>query len=421
MKLKIIAILLLSFMIARADENVSSYPLFQYDIVAHAAKEDLSRGRIEIFIEVLYDDLLFLKTTESYDAEYEISVIILEGNEQVDGDLWKESVSVETFDQTNSRRDIDLTHKTFELEPGKYTVKLRLEDVESRKSYAFEEKIKVDDYSEPPVSGSEITFVRQIEMDGDRIKTIFPEVTTSYKGLGHPAFAYFEIYNPQMADSARISYQILGEKSKFTYRRTASIALSGERSAYSIPLPTDSLSHDRYNLIVEIVANEKMARLEKTFYIRWGGLPRSAEDLDMAIKQLQYIANSKEWKKLKKASDDKKLQAFIEFWKTRDPSPGTEQNEAMESYYAKIDAANQAFTVMGREGWQTDRGIVFVVLGPPDEVIRNDYPSGSRPYQIWQYYSINRQFEFFDRHGFGDYEFVYPVSIAELQRFIGRQ
>ena len=422
MKIRSIILSLFIFSaLARASDNVASYPLFHYDIVVHASKEDLSMGRIEIFIEVLYDDLQFLKAVDSYDAEYELSAIILDGNEQVDGDIWKESISVETYDQTNSRSAIDLTHKTFEIEPGKYTVKLQFEDVESGRTYSSEQKIRVDDYSKPAVSGSEITFARQVEMDGNQIKSIFPEVTTSYKGLGYPAFAYFEIYNPQLAESAEISYQIIGEQSKFKYKETKRIDLAGERSAFSIALPTDSLSHDRYRLIVDIVANKKKARLEKHFYIRWGGLPRNAQDLDTAIKQLQYLATSKEWKKLKKAPQDKKLQYFIEFWETRDPSPGTEQNEAMESYYAKIDAANQAFTVMGRDGWQSDRGIVFIVLGPPDEVIRNDYPSNSRPYQIWQYYSINRQFEFYDRNGFGDYEFVYPISVGELQRFAERR
>ena len=122
-------------------------------------------------------------------------------------------------------------------------------------------------------------------------------------------------------------------------------------------------------------------------------------------------------KKIKKAPEAKKLEFFLKFWKDRDPSPGTEENEAMDSYYTKVSMANQNFTVMGRKGWRSDRGMIFILLGPPDEVIRNDYPSGSRPYQIWQYYSINRQFEFYDRNGFGDYELIYPVSVYDIQRY----
>ncbi|MBN1480386.1 GWxTD domain-containing protein [candidate division KSB1 bacterium] len=400
-----------------AADNVSPYPLFHYDIVAHAAMESLSSGRIDIFIEVVYDDVQFRKNDDTYQASYELSAIILDGRDQVDGDLWKESLSVDAYEKTNSRRDIDLSHKVFRLDPGKYTVKLGFEDLESGQMYESEEKIVIDDYSKPPISGSEITFARKIEMENGRVKSIFPEVTTNYKGLGYPAFAYFEIYNPQRADEASVSVQISGENTGYKKTTSEIIDLDGERTDYVIALPTDTLSHDRYLLRVEIIVNNKKANLEKIFYIRWGGLPRSADDLDVAINQLHYIASSKEWKKMRKAPDAKKLEYFIEFWKKRDPTPGTEQNEAMESYYAKISTANQEFTVMGRKGWQTDRGIVYIILGPPNEIIRNDYPSGSRPYQIWQYYAINRQFAFFDRNGFGDYEFVNPISIGELQRF----
>jgi GWxTD domain-containing protein len=374
-------------------------------------------GRIEVFIEVVYDDIQFLKTETGYDASYELSAIIMDGRDQVNGDLWKKTLSVDTFDKTNSRSDIDLSHKTFTLEPGKYVVKLGLEDLESHRTFTTEEKITIDDYSKPVVSASEITFVRRMEKDGDRVTSIFPQVTSPYKGLGHPAYAYFEIYNPQNAETAEITYQIIGENTDYKSKSSETIRLTDTITDYSITLPTDSLAHDRYTLAVEIVVDNKKAQIEKTFYMRWGGLPRTAGDLDAAIQQLQYIASRGEWKKLKKASDADKLKYFQEFWQKRDPSPSTAQNEAMESYYAKIDVANQEFSVMGREGWKSDRGVVFIILGPPNEIIRNDYPAGSRPYQIWQYYGINRQFEFYDRNGFGDFEFLYPLSIAELQRF----
>ena len=195
------------------------------------------------------------------------------------------------------------------------------------------------------------------------------------------------------------------------------VTLSGERSMLSISLPTDSLTHDTYNLAIEIKTAGIKAILEKTFYIRWSGLPKDAEDLDTAIQQLQLIATSKEWKKIKKAPDEEKFKLFKEFWNKLDPSPGTEQNEDMESFYARVAVANQSFSVMKQEGWKSDRGTVFIILGPPDEIIRNDYPQNSKPYQIWQYYSLNRQFEFYDRDGFGDFQFIYPISIYELQRY----
>jgi GWxTD domain-containing protein len=411
-------ILFLLFALALgAADNKSPYPLFYYDIVAYADKQDLAMGRIDIFLEVVYDDVQFVKVEDTYKAEYELSAIVMDGREQVDGDIWKESFTVDNFDATNSRNDISLSHKSFTLEPGKYTVQLRFEDVQSGKTYETDEKIRVEDYSKPDISASEVMFARKIEFENGQIKSIFPEVTTRNKGLGHPSYAYFEIYNPKLAESAELTFEIRAENSDYKKRYTETLALNGERSGYSLELPTDSLQHDRYTLGVEIVANNKKAELQKPFYVRWSGLPRNAGDLDEAIMQVHYIATREEWKKMRKASEPKKLEYFIEFWKNRDPSPGTDENEAMQSYYARVEMANQSFSVMGRKGWQTDRGLVFIILGPPNEVIQNNYPSNSRPYHIWQYYAINRQFEFFDRNGFGDFEFINPLSIVELQRF----
>jgi len=415
----VLLILLCSMAVSfAASENVSDYPLFHHDLVVKASQSSLSLARIDIFAEVLYDDLQFVKTAEDFEGNFEMTAVLMDGNDQADGKIWKESVVVESYDKTNSRSDISLTHETFDdVEPGKYKVLLSYEDLESGQTYKTEAKVTVDDFSKPAISGSGITFARRVDIEDNQVKGIFPEVTNQYKGLGSPAHAYFEIYNPNGYNAAKVEYEIRGVNNKFKFKNSFQAPLNGERTAYAITLPTDSLAHDAYHLIIKIKAEGKTARLQKDFYIRWSGLPRTAEDLNAAISQLQLIATNKEWKKIKKAPEAKKLEFFLKFWKDRDPSPGTEENEAMDSYYTKVSMANQNFTVMGRKGWRSDRGMIFILLGPPDEVIRNDYPSGSRPYQIWQYYSINRQFEFYDRNGFGDYELIYPVSVYDIQRY----
>jgi GWxTD domain-containing protein len=415
---KFLLLTMFALMSQNALGQPSDYPLFHHDVVVKASQEDLKLGRIDIFAEVLYDDMQFLKTADNFEANYELTAILLDGKDQVDGKIWKESVVVDTYTKTNSRNDISLTHATFDdVEPGKYKIVLAYEDLESGQTYKTDGKVLVDNFSKPAISGSGITFARRVEIEDNQVKGIFPEVTNNYKGLGFPAHAYFEVYNPNGYKSAKVNYEILAENSKNSIKDGFDIQLEIGRTAYAIPLPTDSLGHDTYHLTIDINADGKKAILKKDFFIRWAGLPRTAEDLDAAISQVQLIATNKEWKKLKKASEANKLEYFLSFWTNRDPSPITEENEEMEAFYAKVSAADQNFSVMGRKGWRSDRGLIFILLGPPDEVVRNDYPSGSRPYQIWQYYSINRQFEFYDRNGFGDYELINPVSIYDIQRY----
>ena len=82
-------------------------------------------------------------------------------------------------------------------------------------------------------------------------------------------------------------------------------------------------------------------------------------------------------------------QAYIEdFWKKRDPDPLTEENEFKREYFDRIDEANRLFRESGtRNGWLTDRGRIFVLLGPPER--RDAYPSGysfyEPPVEIWYY------------------------------------
>jgi GWxTD domain-containing protein len=238
------------------------------------------------------------------------------------------------------------------------------------------------------------------------------------KGLTKNAYAYFEIYNPGEADKVTIDYKITGLVSKSKHTGSYEKVLKGIRTTEFVALPIDSLPHDGYKLEFMVKAGKKKTKTEETFYIRWSGLPASAKDLDTAIDQLKYIATRKEWKKLRKSKGDTRLEEYNTFWKRHDPTPGTDINEAMIAHYNRIEYANRHFSVMQRDGWKTDMGMLYVLLGAPDDIFRESYPVDSKPYQIWRYYRINREFMFYDYTGFGDYRFASPFSIYEIQRYL---
>jgi GWxTD domain-containing protein len=122
-----------------------------------------------------------------------------------------------------------------------------------------------------------------------------------------------------------------------------------------------------------------------------------------------YIINDQERAAFARLTTDEERQKFVEqFWLRRDPTPGTAQNEFKEEHYRRIEYANQRFrTASGQPGWQTDRGHMYVVYGPPDEL--EDHPQGVRTgYQIWLYHHVegvgdNVTITFVDRTGTRDY------------------
>ena len=66
------------------------------------------------------------------------------------------------------------------------------------------------------------------------------------------------------------------------------------------------------------------------------------------------------------------------------------------------------FTVnaLDKDGWETDRGKIYVKYGQPTTVDRHTNELNVPPYEIWYYSSIDRRFIFEDRSSIGDYTLV---------------
>ena len=87
-----------------------------------------------------------------------------------------------------------------------------------------------------------------------------------------------------------------------------------------------------------------------------------------------WIITDEERSAFKQLSNDEERDNFIEaFWQRRDPTPDTAENEFKEEHYRRIAYANEHFPA-GIPGWKTDRGRIYIVFGPADEI--ESHPSG---------------------------------------------
>jgi len=113
---------------------------------------------------------------------------------------------------------------------------------------------------------------------------------------------------------------------------------------------------------------------------------------------VRWIITPEELSTFKQLSNDEERDQFIEqFWLRRDPTPDTPENEYKEEHYRRIAYANEHFAA-GKPGWMTDRGRMYIVYGPPDEI--DAHPSGGQynrpmedgggetstvPFETWRY------------------------------------
>jgi GWxTD domain-containing protein len=111
-----------------------------------------------------------------------------------------------------------------------------------------------------------------------------------------------------------------------------------------------------------------------------------------------WIITDEERAAFKQLSNDEERDNFIEaFWQRRDPTPDTEENEYKEEHYRRIAYANEHFAA-GIPGWKSDRGRMYIMYGPADEI--DAHPSGGTyerpteegggttstfPFETWRY------------------------------------
>ena len=398
---------------------------FYTDLVSTRSTEN-GRSLLSVYLKIPYDELQFVRTAENrFRAVFETSIVVLDDDEdgfQVDGKIWKDTVEVDHFDQTNSRLDLKFTQASFNLEPGSYRLNIGMMDLDSRQTVSHRGKIEVRDYSGPELAISDVLIADAMAPNDQGRMVPQPQVAAPRRTRSE-LFAYFEVYDYQSSPQYEVTYQLRDTKGKKVVDQKTVIERSGKFTPVSIKLPNADLSHGRYQIRIEVKGDGQKAVAERPISLHWEGIPATVADLDEAVEQLRYIAKKDEVSKMKDAPSEKRRQVFLEFWRSKDPTPGTDENELMNQYYERIQYANHNFGSFST-GWKSDMGMVYVIFGPPNDIERNPYNLTTnifagrtvKAYEIWNYYEYNRQFVFIDELGYGDYRLYYPVSIDEYLR-----
>jgi GWxTD domain-containing protein len=149
-----------------------------------------------------------------------------------------------------------------------------------------------------------------------------------------------------------------------------------------------------------------------------------------------YIISDEERKAFGRLNTDEERENFIEqFWLRRDPTPDTEENEYREEHYRRIAYANETFA-SGIPGWKTDRGMIYIKYGPPDE--RDEHSSGgfyerpieegggstsTFPFEKWRYRYIEGMgndinIEFVDTTMTGEYHMTSDPSEKDALLYV---
>jgi GWxTD domain-containing protein len=162
-------------------------------------------------------------------------------------------------------------------------------------------------------------------------------------------------------------------------------------------------------------------------------LKKTLKELDTPYKQwlnedVVYIISPEERQAFLQLETNEEREQFIEqFWLRRSSNPDLPDNDFKEEHYRRIAFANEHFA-SGVPGWKTDRGRMYIMWGPADEV--DSHPTGGTydrpmeegggstttyPWETWRYRYMegigeNVIWEFVDPSGSGEYHLTMDPS-----------
>ncbi|MFN2382763.1 MAG: GWxTD domain-containing protein [Gemmatimonadota bacterium] len=173
-------------------------------------------------------------------------------------------------------------------------------------------------------------------------------------------------------------------------------------------------------LILTSATGETIARSSTPLLIA-GSSGWIVRNWDDALSLIRYEATEDEHDILEKIhGTEERVAAWNCFWAMRDPVTTTSANEALQDYFRRIQIANANWKSALRPGYLSDRGRVFITLGPPDDISQRAMPDGPMPYEVWTYNRYNFQILFVDRIGFNNYQLdssgVYQRELGAIER-----
>jgi GWxTD domain-containing protein len=339
----------------------------------------------------------------------------------------------------------------FIIDKGSYLINVSGSDaVNASNKKTIPEFLAVKPFLNDSTALSDVQLASNIIPNTDNTESIFYKNT--YEVMPLPAsvggemqpvvFYYLELYNLQNQNAVndfKLNEIILNSRGQLVNFKSKKINKSvdtrvevGLVKAHKLPTDTYTLRID----LIDSVANYGVSSSKRFFIYNpsvvapdtlsvtvspvlsttFGAM--SVEELDDLFNKSKYIATNPEIDKYKALSTEEAKREFIyNFWKARDENPSDDRNENYMSYIKRVSESDTRFTAMGRQGWKSDRGRVYIIYGEPSEIERHPNETNTRPYEIWKYESLEGgvYFIFGDITGFNDYQLLHSTKRGEIR------
>jgi GWxTD domain-containing protein len=322
----------------------------------------------------------------------------------------EELVRVATFQETQRADESVLFQQVLRILPGTYKVTATVRDASSTSESSATADYTAPKFGQATNSAPILTY--QATGRGS-LRDPVSLVLNPRGAVGYGSdtlLAYVEGYS--FPEPTKVPFEVLDEQQHSIYSDSLRFRGGREVESQVVRLAPDSVSLGELKIVVGSKP-ERSASALVSFTQAW-----VVTNFDEMLDLLRYFGHDEQIAAMRRAPAGERARLWRDFYEASDPNTGTPENEALNQYFSRINAANQRFKDEGIPGWRTDRGEVLITLGPPDESVESTPGTSSRIIR-WTYLTYRLEIYFQDETGFGRLRLT-PGSRAEYERILAR-
>lgn len=361
--------------------------------------------------------LTFAREGDRYRAGYGTTADLRQGGSTIRHIEAHEIVRVVSFKETTRSDESVIFQQILSVPPGQYVLSLTVRDEGSSRAGSYEEILNVPQLSTgrlaTPVSVYEVQ--PRSTVDSLPQLTVSPRSTATF-GRDTSITVYVEGYGI----GTRLPLRITARNAKGIILWSDSLGLPQRGKLFSgtINVPTSRLD---IGIAMLTVSRRDPADSSSVPVVVTFGDDLAIASFEEMVSYLRYFTTPQKLKTLRDTTPEFRAAAWTTFLRETDPILSTPEHEGLREYFNRIQQANERFREEGIAGWLTDRGMVYVTLGEPDQILEqttNDITQRGRA-QIWEYRQYHAQLIFIDQTGFGRWR-ITASSDADFQSIVQR-
>ncbi|MEA1986367.1 MAG: GWxTD domain-containing protein [Candidatus Marinimicrobia bacterium] len=397
---------------------------------------------LEIYYSVNRSYLTWKKQNDgNYTGTYEITTTLYSGEKAIFTNTMDLNDATKNTLSVKSNQNIP-EQLMLKIPVGSYQLAVRVKDKFSDRIGKLQIPIEVKSYSSDSLEVSDIEIASYAIKSTSENKftkfglyDIIPYAQKEFSEELGEVTIYAEIYNLEKAENLTNTYtywfEVLSLNNKIVKKYNKKTV--DTPGAYSLIIDKFNIADFKsgiYYAKLNVIDNNNKQKAEVKKKIYFTGPADDAEsnnlfadllrnesehEIDSMFSIIKCLMSNKEKKMFERSNLTGKQSFLINYWERNDTDPRTKINEYRITIEQRISYANTKYSTAMRAGVKTDQGRTIIKYGLPSEIEKHPSSTDSKPYEVWQYYSLEGgvMFVFYDPSGFSNYELLHSNKRGE--------